>query len=118
MPATPPHPEAICNRFRPLLPGRGEGGVGRRLHFASPLWGEAGAQRRVRGATRETTRRTRMTATPTLPKYVHLKVHSAYSLLEGALPIGKIAKLAEAAGMPAIGLTDTNNLFGALEFSE
>lgn len=51
-------------------------------------------------------------------KYVHLKVHSAYSLLEGALPIGKIAKLAEAAGMPAIGLTDTNNLFGALEFSE
>ncbi|MCC7252301.1 DNA polymerase III subunit alpha [Hyphomicrobium sp.] len=59
-----------------------------------------------------------MTATPTLPKYVHLKTHSAYSLLEGALPISKIAKLAEAAGMPAIGLTDTNNLFGALEFSE
>jgi DNA polymerase-3 subunit alpha len=52
------------------------------------------------------------------PKYVHLKVHSSYSLLEGALPIGKIAKLAEKAGMPAIGLTDTNNLFGALEFSE
>lgn len=59
-----------------------------------------------------------MTATPTLPRYVHLKVHSAYSLLEGALPIGKLAKLAQAAGMPAIGLTDTNNLFGALEFSE
>jgi DNA polymerase-3 subunit alpha len=59
-----------------------------------------------------------MTSQPTLPKYVHLKTHSAYSLLEGALPIGKIAKLAEAAAMPAIGLTDTNNLFGALEFSE
>jgi DNA polymerase-3 subunit alpha len=59
-----------------------------------------------------------MTAQPTLPKYVHLKTHSAYSLLEGALPIAKIAKLAEAAGMPAIALTDTNNLFGALEFSE
>jgi len=59
-----------------------------------------------------------MTAQPTLPKFIHLKVHSAYSLLEGALPIGKIAKLAEAAGMPAIGLADTNNLFGALEFSE
>ncbi|MGE0024324.1 MAG: DNA polymerase III subunit alpha, partial [Hyphomicrobium sp.] len=55
---------------------------------------------------------------PALPPYIHLKVHSAYSLLEGALPIGKIAKLAEKAGMPAIGLTDTNNLFGALEFSE
>ena len=52
------------------------------------------------------------------PKYIHLKVHSAYSLLEGALPIGKIAKLAEKVGMPAIGLTDTNNLFGALEFSD
>jgi DNA polymerase-3 subunit alpha len=59
-----------------------------------------------------------MTATPNLPKFIHLKVHSAYSLLEGALPIGKIAKLAEKAGMPAIALTDTNNLFGALEFSD
>ena len=59
-----------------------------------------------------------MTAAPQLPKFVHLKVHSAYSLLEGALPIGKLAKLAEAAGMPALALTDTNNLFGALEFSE
>ena len=58
-----------------------------------------------------------MTA-PSLPKFVHLKTHSAYSLLEGALPIGKLAKLAEAHGMPAIGLTDTNNLFGALEFSD
>jgi DNA polymerase-3 subunit alpha len=59
-----------------------------------------------------------MTAAPTLPKFVHLKTHSAYSLLEGALPIAKIAKLAEKAEMPAIALTDTNNLFGALEFSE
>ncbi|HEX2840181.1 DNA polymerase III subunit alpha [Hyphomicrobium sp.] len=59
-----------------------------------------------------------MTAAPTLPKFVHLKVHSAYSLLEGALPIGKLAKLAEKAEMPAIALTDTNNLFGALEFSD
>ena len=59
-----------------------------------------------------------MTATPSLPKFIHLKVHSAYSLLEGALRIGTIAKLAEKAGMPAIALTDTNNLFGALEFSD
>ena len=52
------------------------------------------------------------------PRFVHLKVHSAYSLLEGALPIGKLAKLAAAHGFPALALTDTNNLFGALEFSD
>ena len=51
-------------------------------------------------------------------RFIHLKVHSAYSLLEGALPIEKLAKLAAAMHLPAIGLTDTNNLFGALEFSE
>ena len=50
--------------------------------------------------------------------FVHLKVHSAYSLLEGALTIGKLAKLAVGYNFPALGLTDTNNLFGALEFSE
>ena len=55
-----------------------------------------------------------MTASP----FVHLKVHSAYSLLEGALPIAKLAKLATAFGMPALGLTDTNNMFVALEFSD
>ena len=52
------------------------------------------------------------------PGFVHLHVHSAYSLLEGALPIGKLAKLAAAHNFPALGLTDTNNLYGALEFSE
>jgi DNA polymerase-3 subunit alpha len=50
--------------------------------------------------------------------FVHLHTHSAFSLLEGALPIAKLAKLAEADEMPALALTDTNNLFGALEFSE
>ncbi|MBR2537003.1 MAG: DNA polymerase III subunit alpha [Hyphomicrobium sp.] len=53
----------------------------------------------------------------TSAQFVHLKVHSAYSLLEGALPIGKIAKLAVGYGFPAIAITDTNNLFGALDFS-
>ena len=50
--------------------------------------------------------------------FVHLKVHSAYSLLEGALPISKLAKLSLGYGFPAMALTDTNNLFGALEFSD
>ena len=50
--------------------------------------------------------------------FVHLRVHSAYSLLEGALTIPKLAVLASADGAPALALTDSNNLFGALEFSE
>ncbi|MDB5511242.1 MAG: polymerase alpha subunit [Enterovirga sp.] len=50
--------------------------------------------------------------------FVHLHVHSSYSLLEGALRIADLAKLAEADRQPALALTDTNNLFGALEFSD
>ncbi|KLK94885.1 DNA polymerase III subunit alpha [Microvirga vignae] len=50
--------------------------------------------------------------------FVHLHVHSSYSLLEGALKIAQLQKLAAADKQPALALTDTNNLFGALEFSE
>jgi DNA polymerase III subunit alpha len=50
--------------------------------------------------------------------FVHLHVHSAYSLREGALAIETLAKLAKADAMPAVAITDANNLFGALEFSE
>lgn len=50
--------------------------------------------------------------------FVHLRVHSAYSLLEGALPLKALGKLAIADKQPALALTDTGNLFGALEFSE
>lgn len=52
------------------------------------------------------------------PGFVHLRVHSAYSLLEGALPLKKIMSKAVSDGQPAIAITDTNNLFVALEFSE
>ncbi|MEW6254801.1 MAG: DNA polymerase III subunit alpha [Pseudomonadota bacterium] len=52
------------------------------------------------------------------PGFVHLHVHSSYSLLEGALTFGKLADLAKADAQPALALTDTGNLFGALEFSE
>ena len=52
------------------------------------------------------------------PGFVHLHVHSSFSLLEGALTIGKLADLAKADAQPALALTDTGNLFGALEFSE
>ena len=52
------------------------------------------------------------------PGFVHLHVHSSYSLLEGALTIARLADLAKADRQPALALTDTDNLFGALEFSE
>ena len=52
------------------------------------------------------------------PRFIHLRVHSAYSLLEGAIPVKALPRLAADAGMPAVALTDTGNLFGALEFSE
>jgi DNA polymerase-3 subunit alpha len=50
--------------------------------------------------------------------FIHLRVHSAYSLLEGALPLGRLFDLAKADYQPALGLVDSGNLFGALEFSE
>ncbi|MGB8817900.1 MAG: DNA polymerase III subunit alpha [Rhizobiaceae bacterium] len=50
--------------------------------------------------------------------FIHLRVHSAYSLLEGALTISKIVDFALTSGAPAIGICDTNNLFGALEFAQ
>src|SRR3569832_377815 len=50
--------------------------------------------------------------------YVHLHVHSAYSLLKGSIKIQKLAELAKADHQPALALTDTDNMFGALEFSE
>src|SRR3954466_8479169 len=50
--------------------------------------------------------------------FVHLHVHSAYSLLKGSIKIQKLAELAKADHQPALALTDTDNMFGALEFSE
>ena len=52
------------------------------------------------------------------PKFVHLRTHSAYSLLEGALPVKALTQTALATQMPALAVTDRNNLFGALEFAE
>ncbi|MBY0293267.1 MAG: DNA polymerase III subunit alpha [Alphaproteobacteria bacterium] len=49
--------------------------------------------------------------------FVHLRVHTAYSLLEGAIPVKKLIALAKKYQMPAIAITDTSNLFGALEFA-
>ncbi|MFP5296258.1 MAG: PHP domain-containing protein, partial [Alphaproteobacteria bacterium] len=50
--------------------------------------------------------------------FIHLRVRSAYSLLEGAIKAGKVPRLAADAGMPAVAVADRANLFGALEFSQ
>ena len=49
--------------------------------------------------------------------FIHLRIHSAYSLSEGAIKIPEIAELCGRERMPAAAVTDTSNLFGALEFS-
>ncbi|MEN8195619.1 MAG: PHP domain-containing protein [Pseudomonadota bacterium] len=49
--------------------------------------------------------------------FVHLRVHSAFSLSEGALKIGELVDLCKAGEMPAVAITDTGNMFGAMEFS-
>ena len=51
------------------------------------------------------------------PRFIHLRTHTEYSLLEGAVPVKKLIGLCEKARMPAVAVTDTNNLFVALEFS-
>ena len=48
--------------------------------------------------------------------FVHLHVHSEYSMLDGAARIGPLVEAAAAAGMPAIAVTDHGNMFGAYEF--
>ena len=50
--------------------------------------------------------------------FVHLHVHSAYSLSEGAIRVSELVGLCITERMPAVAVTDTGNLFGALEFSE
>ena len=49
--------------------------------------------------------------------FVHLHVHSAYSLAEGAIKIKDLITLCKKLDMPAVAVTDTGNLFGALQFS-
>jgi DNA polymerase-3 subunit alpha len=50
--------------------------------------------------------------------FVHLRVHTAYSLLEGAVRIPELMALCAQHQMPAVGITDRDNLFGSMEFSQ
>ncbi len=49
--------------------------------------------------------------------FVHLRVHTPFSLLEGAAKIPDLVALCVAHGMPAMAITDTGNMFGVLEFA-
>ncbi len=53
----------------------------------------------------------------TYSPFVHLRTHTAYSLSEGAITIKELIQLCRAMTLPAVAITDTNNLFGAMEFS-
>ncbi len=48
--------------------------------------------------------------------FVHLHVHSEYSMLDGAARVGAMLEEAQAQGMPAIAITDHGNTFGAYDF--
>ena len=50
--------------------------------------------------------------------FVHLRVHSAYSLSAGAIKVKQLVALCKEMKMPAVAMTDTGNLFGALEFAQ
>lgn len=52
-----------------------------------------------------------------MAEFIHLHVHSAYSLAEGAIKIQSLPELCHQFNQPAVAITDTNNLFGALEIS-
>ena len=50
-------------------------------------------------------------------RFIHLRTHTEYSLLEGAVRVKKLAGLCQDADMPAVAITDTNSMFCALEAS-
>ena len=49
--------------------------------------------------------------------FIHLRSQSSYSLAESAIKVHRLVELAKINQMPAIALTDNNNMFGTLEFS-
>ena len=53
-----------------------------------------------------------------MTQFIHLHLHTAFSLLEGAIKPKDLVKLCKAHNMPAVAITDSNNLFGSLELSQ
>ena len=50
--------------------------------------------------------------------FIHLRTLSSYSLSESTLKIKNLVNLAKKNQMPAIAITDNNNMFGVFEFSK
>ena len=50
------------------------------------------------------------------PRFIHLRLHSEYSITDGIVRVGDAVKRAAADGMPALALTDLGNLFGLVKF--
>ena len=82
------------------------------------------AERRSAAGTEATTSRVRLGSAGQLSRlacpcptaaYVHLHVHSEYSVLDGACRIPQLVQRAADLGMPAVGLTDHGSMAGAVE---
>ena len=52
------------------------------------------------------------------PKFIHLRVHTAYSLSEGAIQVPALIHKLKASNIPAVAITDSGNMFGAKAFSK
>ncbi len=50
------------------------------------------------------------------PNFIHLRLHSEYSVVDGTVRLEQVLLRAKADHMPALALTDLNNLFGAIKF--
>src|SRR5439155_23379549 len=48
--------------------------------------------------------------------FVHLHLHTEFSMLDGAARVGEVIAAAAADGQPAIGITDHGNMYGVLDF--
>ena len=51
-----------------------------------------------------------------MSQFVHLHLHTDYSMLDGACEVSKLIRRVKALDMPAVAMTDHGNIFGAVEF--
>src|SRR5712692_6435033 len=51
-----------------------------------------------------------------MSQFVHLHLHTDYSMLDGACDVEKLVQRVKELGMPAVAMTDHDNIFGAVHF--